>query len=222
MERKKPYSAWQYWQSFLYPVRLDQKNSSYSGEIRVDLVGGRCQLHTGNAIYSYEDRYTSFMHALGVATFEDDCRVLVLGMGLGSIPYLLFRTFHHRGLVTCIEIDPDIIGLAKKYYPPSAPVPDIIQADAVTWLQQNKLTFDLITMDMFIGEEVPYECWQTSFLSDLKRAVAPGGALLFSRLKEREVEEQDLWKNLAETFPGAAEIPTSGNSIMYWRYEDDH
>ena len=48
-----------------YPVRLDQKNSSYSGEIRVDLVGGRCQLHTGNAIYSYEDRYTSFMHALG-------------------------------------------------------------------------------------------------------------------------------------------------------------
>ena len=77
-------------------------------------------------------------------------------------------------------------------------------------------------MDMFIGEEVPYECWQTSFLSDLKRAVAPEGALLFSRLKEREVEEQDLWKNLAETFPGAAEIPASGNSIMYWRYEDDH
>ena len=75
-------------------------------------------------------------------------------------------------------------------------------------------------MDMFIGEEVACECWQTSFLSDLKRAVAPGGAL-FQQAERTGGGGTGSGKS-GRDLSRAAEIPTSGNSIMYWRYEDDH
>ena len=53
----------------------------------------------------------------GVATFEDDCRVLVLGMGLGSIPYLLFRHSIIAVSLPALRSIRDIIGLAKSIIP---------------------------------------------------------------------------------------------------------
>lgn len=210
--------------SYVYPIRIHQVQSAWSGNMSVDMVNGRYQLYTGNAVYSYEDLYTSYATALNEAGFNPNGQALILGLGLGSIPYLLQSKHAYTGKITCVEIDPVIIDLAAKYYPSNIGWQQlqIIQDDAVNFLEKNQQTFSLIAMDLFIGEEIPYQCWDRQFLSNLKKAVAPGGTLLVSRLIERRMEEQILWENLEEIFPFGREIRTSGNMIMIWKHADNN
>ncbi len=209
--------------SYLFPLTIEKVESRYSGELTVRLVDGRYQLVTGNAIYSFEDKYTSYGSALERLYHNHGNNALVLGLGMASIPYLLQKKHRWSGPITCVEWDPVLIELTHKYYPFPGGKDQlkIIRADAQHFMQKNRLTFDLITVDLFIESEVPYFCWEEAFLQQLKNAVAPGGTLFFSRLTDRHTEEAILWDNLEKVFPDKEEIVTYGNSIMKWVRSDN-
>jgi spermidine synthase len=210
--------------SYFLPVRIQRVHSAISGTMHIDLVNGRYQLYTGNAVYSYEDKYTSYATALRNADFDPNKPALVLGLGLGSIPFLLQSKHAYTGPITCIEIDPVIIDMAARYYPSAEGWKNIevIQDDAISFLQHNTKKYALIAMDLFVGEEIPYPCWEKQFLINLKNSLSPGGTLLVSRLIERRMEEDSLWNNLEEIFPNSREIRTNGNMIMIWKHADNH
>lgn len=207
--------------SFLQQIKVETTSTEFSGSLEVVYFEGRYMLNSDTATYSFEDKYSSYKTAL--QTISDEIKpmrsALVLGLGLGSIPYMLQKTFEFTGKISCVEFDKEIIRLAKKYYPDQKAINkfSIYHEDALMWMQLNSEKFDLITVDLFIDKNVPRQFHSITFLNQLKNALTTNGILLFSRLTEKSRSENALINNLKTIFPEAVDINTSGNTIMCYK-----
>lgn len=207
--------------SYGFNITLERVDSPINGPLEVILADGRCMLNTAQATYSYEEKYTSFKKALH--TIADDIpsrkKVLMLGLGLGSVPFILQKVYGCSAPITCVEIDPEIIRLATKYYPFRSGLAQLklVEADAVSWVSSTQESYDLIIVDVFLDASVPETLHAETFLQNLRKLVAPGGILLFSRLLDRQRFERPLWDHLDRVFPEAAQIDTGGNVVMCFR-----
>jgi len=85
---------WKRWLSYLMEVHLESSSSEHNEELHVSLSKGRLQLSTANAIYSYADKYENFYKTFEQVELNEKVDdVLILGFGLGSIPYMLESKF---------------------------------------------------------------------------------------------------------------------------------
>ena len=103
--------------SHFWDVPVETTSSQFNPLLRVLLSRGRYQLTTRNAVYSFADLYDNFRVALAQVKWETwhGRKVLVLGLGLGSIPYMLEKHFWHSMEYTAVEIDEEVVYLANKY-----------------------------------------------------------------------------------------------------------
>lgn len=110
-------------------------------------------------------------------------KVLLLGFGMGSIPYMLEKVFMKNYRFTGVEIDPMIIYLASKYVLPelSSEI-SIIETDAATFVEQNEELFDIICIDIFIDDNIPPYFLTESFLIKVKEIIKESGVILFNHL----------------------------------------
>lgn len=207
--------------SYVSDIKIEKLHSPVSGDLEVVLRRGRVQLNTINATYSFEDLYTSYGTALQKINIEKKqiSSVLVLGLGLGSIPYILQSKYRIDCTIDCVDIDPMIIGLAQKYYPLPSKLNklSIHEADAFDWIMENDKKFDLITVDLFVDREVPKKLHQRTFIESLRNALSKDGSILFSRLKSNRPIEYLLWENLHAVFENGHDIETMGNAIYCWK-----
>ena len=109
--------VWKKWLSHLTPVTLEEATSEQNPELSVILSRGRVQLLSGDAIYSWDDLYKNFLVAfdrlkIDERKIED---VLLLGLGLGSIHYMLEKVFDRSYHYTAVEWDETVSHLAVKY-----------------------------------------------------------------------------------------------------------
>lgn len=219
---------WQRWLSYLWEIPIERVSSPYNELLSVYLKNGRYQLCTANAIYSYDDLYDNFTSAFHRLQLERQNieEVLLLGLGLGSIPYTLEKIFHQFYHYTAVEIDEAIIDLAHRYtlrYLDSGI--DIIAADAVVYVAQTGQTFDLICMDIFQDDEVPEDFEQLTFLRQLKDLLSPGGWLLYNRLSLTQEDRQNTRLFFEDTFravfPEATYLDVKTNWILLNRPLED-
>lgn len=207
--------------SFVKQIHIESRKGQFGDNLEVLLWNGKYMLNSPNATYSYEDRYTSYRSALYLIKPEllNVRSVLVLGLGLGSIPQML-QKIHKIGCdIHCVEYDKTIIELAEKYYPASCDISKIKihHSDALEWMKKNTNKFDLITVDLFIDKHVPEKFYSEDFMISLKNALSKQGVLLFSRLKENYKSERSLHQNLQKVFLGGKDIDTGGNLIYCFK-----
>lgn len=178
-------ALWKRWLSYFQEIRLEDLTSDLNEELHVSLVKGRCQLYTRNAIYSFEDLYSNYFKAfqrLPLNDMEID-HVLVLGLGLGSIPWMLERQYRKKYYYTAVELDEAVVYLAQKYALSELKSSiEVIRADASLFVSQSEQRFDVIAMDIFQDDEVPEKFEQVEFLENLRRLIAPNGLLMYNRL----------------------------------------
>ena len=105
--------------------------------------------------------------------------VLMLGLAGGTA----MRVLRHL-LPTCrftaIDIDPEIIGLARQHMELDALGIEVVIGDAYAWLAANRRRFDVVIDDIYLAGKTdvfrPRE-WDAVLLGHLRRAVAPAGVL---------------------------------------------
>lgn len=108
--------------------------------------------------------------------------VLILGLGGGSLVKLA-NNYFKKIKITGLEIDPIIIDLGKKYfYLESFSNLKIKNESADLFLNKNKLKFDLIFVDLYLGDKVPKNCESEIFLENLKKSLTNNGMIVFNRL----------------------------------------
>ncbi|MBK9335702.1 MAG: methyltransferase domain-containing protein [Lewinellaceae bacterium] len=216
---------WKKWLSHLFPLTLEETSSEHNPDLAVVLDRGRLQLLSGNAIYSWDDLYHNFTIAFGTIDLDEEHieDVLVLGLGLGSVPYILEKVFERRYRYTAIELDEVVSELAAKYTLPrlSSPV-EIITADAGIFVAVTEEQFDLIVVDIFEDDHTPEQFEETDFLEACKAHLRPGGILLYNRLhnnaKTRLATERFYENRFRVVFPDAWAINTGGNWIVAARH----
>lgn len=216
-----PEPTWKKWLSYLAEIHIESASSEHNPHMYVSLRNGRYQLSTAHAIYSYGDLYTNFDRAFQKIDLNrlPGKEVLILGLGLGSIPIILEQTYERHYHYTAVEIDESVLDLAHRYTLGGLASPiELICTDAHAFMMQTEEKYDLICMDIFLDDEVPENFESPAFLEALRDSLNPGGVLLYNRLaaKTKDVERTRVFfeNRFLPVFPQGAWLDVGGNWIL--------
>ena len=102
-------------------------------------------------------------------------RVLVLGLGGGSIPVYLHR-FLPEATIDVVEIDPGIIAVAKQYFGMRETGRlHLIESDGRVFLNRHREPYDLIIVDVFTGSYIPFHMMTKEFYQLVRSRLNPHG-----------------------------------------------
>jgi spermidine synthase len=117
----------------------------------------------------------SFTAALAYAQNLE--RLLMIGMGGGSTSWYMHSHMPDAS-ITAVELDPDIVRLAEKYYDlVEQPNFDIVEADGRLFLMRDENLYDIIFVDAYRGPFVPFHLLTQEFYEIAKQRLQPGGFL---------------------------------------------
>lgn len=112
---------------------------------------------------------------VGLAFVGEPRRILVIGLGGGTIPSFLRKHFPHA-TIDAVDIDPDVVYVAKKFFGFREDAKmRAYAADGRRFIEQCREPYDVIFLDAFGCENVPYHLATREFLVAVRRALAPRG-----------------------------------------------
>jgi spermidine synthase len=173
------------------PVRglLESKESLYNniyiyqnGDYVSLTFGHNKRLYTESTFNTRDDRelpipYTRFM-TVGLAYARDAKRILEIGFGGGRTAWYLHR-FLPNSDVTSVELDPDVLALARKYFGVrDEPNFTVATGDGRLFLKKSTDQYDMIMIDAYRGPFVPFHLLTKEFYTLAKSRLAAGGALV--------------------------------------------
>jgi spermidine synthase len=163
--------------------------------------------------------------------------VLMLGLAGGTSLRILRRLLPECRF-TAVEIDAQIVDLAREWTHLDEIGVEVVVADAYQWLRRNRRRFDAVIDDIYLaGADDVFRpvAWEARHLDSLQKAVAPGGLLAanlvtgvghrtmqmrFRRLfRDRfpVVRSVTTPASLNETLVGGQEV-SSGRCLSKWRF----
>ena len=219
MEIKIP--KWKRWLSYLFEIHIESAGAEVNPYLYVSMKKGRFQLSTDKAVYSYDDLYDNFttaFEALDMQRFNPQS-VLILGLGLGSVPYILEEKYKQLPYYTAVELDEEVIYLAEKYRLSTMKSSvQCIAADAEVFVSICQDRFDLVVIDLFIDDIIPEAFLSSSFIEQVKDLLEKGGLLMFNHLgmndKQKQAVDRYMEDVFLKTFPEANFVPTRNNRIL--------
>jgi spermidine synthase len=206
--------------SYLRDVHLESVDSAVNPDLYVCYSRGRYQLCVENAIYSFADKYDNFwdtFEQLDVTELQDK-NILILGFGLGSIPFMLEKmgvTAHFTG----VEYDEMVTYLFNKYVADDIESPlEIVTADARIFMELNERKYDMIAMDVFVEDLIPDFFLDEYFIEQLRDSLTENGILIWNHLyhfeKDRKQADHFFEKKFKKVFKNGGFIQTKGNKMM--------
>jgi spermidine synthase len=153
--------------------RSDGLRSLYTGEGRAR----QSAIYPGRPMH-LEHEYTR-VGMIGLALIPLDGRILFVGLGGGAMP-MYARQIMPRAYIDVVEIDPVIVDVAQRYFGFVTDERMIVHTgDGRAFIENAPPgTYDLIVLDAFSDDEVPYSLTTRQFLSAVDTALAPGGVVV--------------------------------------------
>ena len=104
-------------------------------------------------------------------------RVLVVGLGGGSLPSLL-RKHYPRMTIDVVDIDADVVAVAKKFFGfrEDAALRVYVE-DGRHFIERCKRPYDIIFLDAYGVGDIPYDLATKEFLLAVRRTVGPKGVV---------------------------------------------
>jgi spermidine synthase len=155
-------------------------------------------------------RYTEYMHAAWL--FHPQIRrALVIGLGAGSIPKQFVR--EHAGIsVDVAELDPAVVEVAKTYF--DLREDERLQvsiADGRLFLRRTRTLYDLIVLDAYSAEGIPFHLATREFFALARAHLRPGGIVAANIVGALDGDQsalfRSLYKTYAQVFPGLYLFP---------------
>ena len=131
---------------------------------------------------------------LGLVFYPAPESILVMGLGGGSIP-MMFHNICKQTHIDVVEIDPEIVEIAKKYFHfnTSSRLQFHID-DASLFVKKSNERYDLIIMDAYIGNKLPRSLTTAKFFSEINRLLSLNGTFIANVVRKNRREFQKLLK----------------------------
>lgn len=172
--------------SFLLPVKIHQKKSVYSKNLEVTWSNGYLVLDSENTNYSFGSLQRVLKKGLkyiGYERIQNFNSILVLGVAGGSVIETLKKEIKFEGKITGVEIDADVIELAKKYFGlGSYNNVSIVNDDAFEFVLKTKEKYDLIIIDIFQDTTMPNFLFEDFFINRINFLLNVNGFILFNTM----------------------------------------
>jgi spermidine synthase len=114
----------------------------------------------------------------GLALCPEPKRVLVVGLGAGSIPGFLHKHYP-KTRIDAVEIDPVVVEVARQFFGFSED--ETLKAyvqDGRQFIEERPNVYDIIFLDAFGSESIPYHLATREFLEAVRRAITAQGVVL--------------------------------------------
>ena len=154
--------------------------TNYQGQPITALTAGPGGLQSGvytdgskALVFSYTQKLADV-----VAAKPDKTDILVIGGGTFTLPEYLGNQYPDS-TIDAVEIDPRLEGIAEQYFQFSTP-PNvrIITADGRAYLQQTSKQYDLIIVDAYDDDEVPFSLATAEFARLTQLSLKKHGVVL--------------------------------------------
>jgi spermidine synthase len=111
----------------------------------------------------------------GLAWCENPQRVLVVGLGGGTIPMFL-RKHYPQAAIDVVDIDSEVVRVAKKFFGfREDSRMRAHTADGRRFIEQCSQPYDIIFLDAFGPDSIPRHLATVEFLQSVRRALTPRG-----------------------------------------------
>jgi spermidine synthase len=143
-------------------------------------------------------------------------RSLVIGLGGGTFPMLLRRSFPAM-TIDVVELDPLVRRVARQYF---GFVEDarlaVHIADGARFMQKARRRWDVILLDAYGAAGIPAALGTDAFFADVARSLAAGGIAVANIADVDAQREKNLIARFAKAFPACVLLhtPRSDNIIM--------
>jgi spermidine synthase len=211
-----------------------QKETAYH-RLRVVDQGLRRALYFDNRMQGYAPvrpgvvlsrTYTDGL-ALSLVFPAKTRRVVVIGLGAGMVPSLLTARAPEIE-TTSIEIDPEVVAVARRYFAFSPDANDrVIVGDGRRELDRQVDGADIIIVDAYFSDSLPFHLITKEFDEMCARKLGPDGALAINFGGELTGSRNQLFwaslKTLGEVFPRlyvfspelkSGQVPFRSNAIV--------
>ncbi|HYC44408.1 MAG TPA: fused MFS/spermidine synthase [Burkholderiales bacterium] len=123
--------------------------------------------------------YTKVAFA-GLALVENPRRMLVVGVGGGTMPMFL-RKHYPDATIDAVDIDPDVVQVARDYFGfrEDARLKAHV-GDGRAFVEGTREPYDVVFLDAFGTRNVPPHLTTIEFMRAVKRAVSPNGIVVWN------------------------------------------
>ena len=155
---------------------------------------------------------------IGLAFTDAVHRILVIGLGGGTIPMFLHK-YYPDAQIDVVEIDPQIINLAKHYF--NFIEDGLLHAyaqDGRAFIEGVQKPYDLIFLDAFSASGIPAHLVTQEFLRTLKKSLKPSGVIIANIWSTPKVNP--LYKSMLRTYQEVfhevytLRVPGAGNKVV--------
>lgn len=162
---------------------VDNDNS-----VDVSESNGIRSMHLGNSTvqssmrlsdpYALELAYTRGM-MMFLLFAPDVKRILMLGLGGGSIPKYIHRHLPQVDMMRVLEINPRVIQVARSHFelPDNDSRLEVIEGDGVQYIREHADSTQLLIMDAYDSAGLPSELCSQDFFDHCAHALTPDGIL---------------------------------------------
>jgi spermidine synthase len=118
-----------------------------------------------------------------------------------------------------VEIDPDIIDVAHRYFHLAEPNVHPVASDARYWLDTQAGRYDVIIMDAYRQPYIPFHLTTREFFSEVRTHLTPGGVAVVNA--GRTATDYRLVDAIASTmaavYPSVflVDVPEFANTLVY-------
>jgi len=139
---------------------------------------------------------------------------LVLGLGGGGVLRAIKR-FWPKSVITGVEIDPIMIKLGTKHMKLEESGAEIVIGDAMKFVKEQiekKKKYDLILIDMYVGDTIPGKFVTPAFYTLIKKLLEKDGTTVVNRLyygEKRKLSDKtlqdlkDIFSKIIPVYPEA-------------------
>lgn len=151
--------------------------------------GDRIVMKTNiSTIYSIIDKKSVYTHSyydyfLPLAFIKENPRILLIGLGAGTIPVQLNRLLSGKMQLEGIDNSHEIVEMAKRNFLNGIKM-DIVIEDGAAYTSRQKDRYDLIILDAFIGASIPDQFLDDKFIKDASAALKEDGILAINTVPE--------------------------------------
>ncbi len=151
--------------------------------------------------------YTSYLH-LGVVAHPEPSRVLFIGLGGGSAPKKFLHDYPSLKAVDVVEIDPEVIKVARKYFElPSNPKLRIFAQDGRIFVEKiareiaagRSAPYDMVIIDAYNASSIPYHLTTKEFVSAVRQTLSLDGVIVSNIIGAFAGQSSKLLRSMTRT-----------------------
>jgi spermidine synthase len=159
--------------TFYHRIRIEEDNEARYMYFDRTLQSAM-NLKDPTALRLIYSRYTS----LGFTFRPDAKKMLVIGLGGGSIPKKIQKEFPHME-IDAVEIDPEVIKMAKDYFNIKENILLRLHAqDGRLFMTRTRQQYDIILLDAYFTDAMPFHLTTKQFFELAQKKLTPNGIIV--------------------------------------------